>query len=322
VSHDGSSLPTIVVTGVGAVIGQGILESLRAIDEPVRILGVDRNPKSVGRELCDEFRVKPSGSEDKAEYLDFWLELARESDLVLPGIEQDVFFLDNHRDELASSKLGLNTPSLINLARDKWEQVKVADQWAIPTLVDADWEECVRKLGGPPLLLKPRRGSGSRGIVKLEKKEDWVLHSDGFNLIQRIVGRDTNEYTVGLFGLGRGRLMPPIVFRRELSEEGHTRFAEVVNDAEIVAAVSELGERLQPIGPTNFQFRKGDGKTWLLEINPRFSSSTIMRTRFGYNEAAMALEHYLRSCEPPSPVIRFGRAQRLGINRVQMEFDN
>jgi len=312
----------VVVTGVGAVIGCGIVEGLRRSGRPVKVLGVDRNPGCVGRDACDEFYAKPRVSEESEAYLDFWRGLAEEADLVLPGIDEDVFYLDVYRGELTATRLGLNSRELIDLARDKWLQIAAAEEWAIPTVCEKDWEECVELLGPPPLLLKPRCGSGSRGIVRLENAGDLARHADGFNMIQRIVGEDDSEFTVGMFGLGGGRSMPPLVFRRELSASGHTQFAEVVEDNDVAGAAIALGRRLRPVGPTNYQFRQDGTKTWLLEINPRFSSTTAMRAAFGYNEAAMALDFYLDEREPDIPTVQKGRARRVAADQVELEFDS
>ena len=66
----------------------------------------------------------------------------------------------------------------------------------------------------------------------------------------------------------------------------------------------------QPEGPTNFQFRRHEGELYLLEINPRMSSSTTIRTAFGYNEARMCLEYYLENKRAIVGPIRRGRALR------------
>ena len=71
-----------------------------------------------------------------------------------------------------------------------------------------------------------------------------------------------------------------------------------------------LCELFRPIGPTNFQFRRHEGVLKLLEINPRVSSATSIRTAFGYNESAMAVEFYLDGKRPVQPAIRAGRAVR------------
>jgi carbamoyl-phosphate synthase large subunit len=62
--------------------------------------------------------------------------------------------------------------------------------------------------------------------------------------------------------------------------------------------------------PTNFQFRLGVDGPLILEINPRISSSTSIRTAFGYNESQMAVDYYLKRIAPTQPDVLGGVAVR------------
>jgi carbamoyl-phosphate synthase large subunit len=57
----------------------------------------------------------------------------------------------------------------------------------------------------------------------------------------------------------------------------------------------------------------------LLEINPRISSSTSIRTAFGYNESAMAVEYFLEQRTPTQPLIRRGKAVRYTDEQIFYE---
>ena len=311
---------TVVVTAVGAIIGQGIVASLRKSGLAARIIGVDRDPDGIGRYWCDTFHPKPTCDEDSPEYIAFWAELlAREQvDLVLPGLELDVLFFSRHRRSFEGlpTRLALNEAGLIEVAQDKWDfGLRLREQGlaAIPACLDCDWSQCVAELGPPPLILKPRRGNGSRGIAVLRDEVDfdyWSARSKDAFLIQKYVGSDDAEYTVGAFGLGGGRMLPPIIFRRKLSVAGNTQYAEVVANAVLSEAVARLAAVFKPLGPTNYQFRLDGDTPHLLEINPRFSSSTSLRAAFGYNEALMSVDFYLRGTMPEPPVVTSGRGWR------------
>lgn len=315
---------TVAVTGVGAIIGHGIVKSLRAAGRPVRVVGVDRNPDAFAARLCDVFVAKPRCAEDSPEYLEFWRDLAVREGVraVLPGLDIDVGFLAGQRALFSAMDVALclNTDPLIDIGRDKWaldRALAAADPalgaLAIPALIDADWPACEARLGPSPWLMKPRRGSASRGIVRIVDGEDfayWRRKAGADFMIQRIVGHDDEEFTVGVFGLGHGEMLAPIVFRRRLSAAGNTGYAEVIDDAAILDACRMLTRHFRPVGPTNYQFRREGQQLFLLEINPRFSSSTSLRTAFGFNEAAMALDFYLDGRCPPEPVVTGGRAWR------------
>lgn len=310
---------TVIVTGVGALIGHGIIRSLRCAGGRIRVVGIDRNPDAYGARDCDAFHRKPD-DEGLPSYLDFWVRTIRseQARLVIPGLDVDCLFLSRHRSELeaAGARLCLNTDPLLALGQDKWQlSMALAEvgAYAIPSMISGDWEQCVEVLGAPPLLMKPRHGSAGRGIVRLHDAEDfhyWRRKAGAGFMIQRIVGSDDEEYTAGVFGLGDGESLPPIVFRRRLSASGSTGYAEVVSDPAVEAACAVLSRYFRPVGPTNYQFRKSADALYLLEINPRFSSSSSLRTAFGYNEAAMALDYFLHARRPPDPVIGRGRAWR------------
>lgn len=322
------SLPCVLVTGVGAIIGQGIVKSLRMTGRPVRIIGLDRNTLAYGGKMCDAFYVKPLDEIDSA-YPDFLIELVNSEgvDLIIPGIEQDVYYFDCHRDLFEGSGviLTLNQHDLIETARDKWlttEALRKCGINAIPTTISDDWHECLEAVGPPPFLMKPRHGSGSRGIVLIDEKRDfdyWRTKVGSEFMVQRIVGSKDEEYTVAVFGFGDGFGCRPIVFRRSLSADGATQSAQVVQEDErIIKAVTHLNQVFLPLGPTNYQFRIEKDDVYLLEVNPRISSSTSLRAAFGYNEALMCLEYFLQGVRVEPPPIKVGRAVRFVDDYVEL----
>lgn len=318
--------PTALITGVGAIIGQGIIKSLRREERPVRIVGIDRNPDAFGARGCDRFHPKPL-NEEGAGYLDFLKRVIRDEgvDLVLPGIEHDVFYFDAHRDDFAGLgvALALNHHELIETARDKWKTTQILGREGfevIPTRITGSWSECVAGLGKPPLLLKPRQGNGARKIVRLDDERDfeyWTRKMDEAFMLQRIVGTDDDEFTASVFGLGNGQATPPIIFRRKLSATGSTLSAEVVDDASIQSMIGRLNALFRPLGPTNYQFRTEAGTVYLLEINPRISSATSFRAAFGFNEAWMCVDYFVHKTLPAPRAVRKGRATRYVEDHVE-----
>ncbi|WP_081963288.1 ATP-grasp domain-containing protein [Pseudomonas sp. ML96] len=311
---------TALVTGVGAIIGQGIIKSLRAINRDIRIIGIDRNTEGLGPSLCDSFYAKPRCEESSIEYLRFWqsLILKEAVDIVLPGLEVDVQFLVENcaAVEESGTKIVLNNRLLIEQSADKWTfgQLLAENGFPrIPATLARSWHACQEELGPGPFLLKPRRGNGSRGIVKIESEADfsyWTHKVDKNFLIQKFLDNDDMEFTVGAFGLGNGETLPPIIFRRKLSVAGNTQFAEVVTNTQLRDEVNRLAKHFKPLGPTNYQFRFDHEIPYLLEINPRFSSSTSLRAAFGYNEAKLSIEFYLDASTPELPTVVAGRGWR------------
>jgi carbamoyl-phosphate synthase large subunit len=309
----------VLATGVGAIIGQGIIKSLRLTKRSVKIIGLDLNPDAFGYQLCDAHYAKPNINEDQS-YLDFLGRVIEQQqvDIIMPGIEQDVFFFNQHREffEQLGVILVLNTSELIEISRDKSKTMDVLQQagmLTIPGLMGANWSACIAQLGPPPLLLKPCTGNGSRGIVKLYDNNDfnyWSNKSSGKFIIQKIVGNDEQEYTASVFGLRDGQATCPIVFKRKLSSTGFTQSIEIVDEPLINQRIAELNELLCPLGPTNYQFRKEEDQIFLLEVNPRISSATSLRAGFNFNEPWMCIDYFIHGNQPnPHPAPK-GQAVR------------
>lgn len=322
---------TVVVTGIGALIGQGIVRSLRQIGG-ARIVGLDRKITPLAQSFCDIAVQKPAIAETDEGYLAFWRDMLREHrvDVVLPGLSADVAFLRRVAPilEAQGTRVMLNRPELIDLCADKLifgQALSKAGFPTIPTARPSRWSEACDLLGDPPFLLKPRRGEGSAGIVRIEDEADfdyWTRKSADNWMLQRIVGRDEDEYTVGIFGLGNGKSVGPIIFRRTLARAGHTAFAEVVHHEAVRDMTLRLVRHFSPIGPTNLQFRVDAGQPYLLEINPRFSSSCSLRTAFGFNEAGMAMDFLLQGQVSSGLHITKGRAWRFNEDFVQHDGDH
>lgn len=316
----------ILVTGIGALIGQGIAQGLRAGGRSW-VLGLDRRMSLYGQELCDETVLKPADDESSDAYLSFWGDLVRRNriEMIIPGISIDMAFLDAHRDFFADLgvRLALNTSPLIALSENKMAfeaDYSKLDLPVIPSVHGGTWDEACARLGSPPLLLKPAIGEGSAGIVRLQDETDfdyWTRKAAGPFLIQKIVGSENEEFTVGTFGFGDGTYLGPLIFRRWLTRAGNTGAAETVDIPAIARVTQTIMRHYKPLGPTNLQFRLGGEDPYLLEINPRFSSSCSMRVAFGFNEAEMCIDFYLKNQRPPQPDLRQGLAQRHQADRIR-----
>lgn len=313
---------TVLVSGVGAVIGYGIVTSLRAMREPVRVVGIDLELEAVGKHWCDVFAACPRL--DAPGYKEFLRELvqAQHIDLMIPGLPQEIDFLaEPHVRDDIPTMIVLNQIELIQLAQDKLAlHARLVREGlpSIPTQEVTTFGELAHALG-VPFLLKPRRGMSSRGIQRIENETDlnyWKRKGGSEGIAQKIMGTEADEFTVGVFGFGDGTGTVPITFKRRLAPGGATGRAEVVPLRELDRQVGQLVQAWKPLGPTNFQFRYYDAQYWLHDLNPRISSSSSMRTAFGFNEPQMCVEFFLRGIRP-APEIQFGKATRYLVEWVE-----
>lgn len=308
----------ILVTGASGIVGYGILRSLRKSAADHVLVGSSIYADSAAPAFCDVFEQAPMTSSE--EYSPWLMETINkhEIDLVIPGIEADMFHFTKNATLINESgaKPVVNKESLVSLCKDKWlfysEAQKAAVSCLILSKLDGQFASLSAELG-LPFLLKPREGFGSKGIEIVKCEADLDRHSEylGTKLMaQPIVGDDENEFTIGAFCDGAGGYFAAIGLKRSLSDSGFTARAEVVDISLFESSLRELCGVFKPEGPTNFQFRLGSDGPLLLEINPRISSSTSIRTAFGYNESQMAVEYFLEQIAPKQPNILGGVAVR------------
>lgn len=296
-----SERPTVLVTGVGAIIGYGILKSLRRSHESVRLVGMDIFADAYGRSVADAF-VQAARANDDA-YVEFVRRVVTDQgiDLIIPGIEQDLYALWNHRSEIPT-RIVLNNDLCLRLSQSKldtWRYLSRLDlPFVIPTLFGCSYVECVARFG-LPFVLKPVSSYAGKGLSTIRSAREFEFQATragaGAFICQKLIGTDDEEYTVGVFGNGRGGYADSIILRRRLSQEGATQKAWFVPaDGAISNCVDIICSTLKPVGPTNIQVRKDRGQAFLLEINPRISSACSIRTMMGYNEPEMCVRYFLR----------------------------
>ncbi|MDA7490995.1 ATP-grasp domain-containing protein [Synechococcus sp. AH-707-M23] len=307
-------MKTILVTGIGALIGQGIIQALNNLPDRqnIKLVGIDRNVDTHARFLCDHFIQKPRLNELSAEYIDFWTRLLSEEgiDLILPGIEDDVIFFNEHRQSpLGNFPALLNSRKTLSIGLDKYALFVFSTENNIPAIPSALASDSIAldnlNLLQKKTILKPRASNGSRGMFRFERIEELqsFLKNKSFDelndlIVQPYIGSDSEEYTASVFGFGDGAYQGPIVFKRLLAKEGYTKYAKTVyppND--IVTCIDIVAKYCTPVGPTNFQFRKHDNQFLLMEINPRFSSTTSLKAAFGFDEARMSFHFFFNGAK-------------------------
>ena len=316
----------IMVSGASGIVGYGCLKSLQLTKE-YYLIGTSIYDSDVAKKFCDMFLIAPHTDDEK--YMQ-WLQkiiVKYDIEVLIPGIEIDMYKWNLYRDIIEDwgVKLLLNNKELIDSCKDKWkffEKLKNIDEsLCIPTYIDKDYKE-IRELVGEHVLIKPRTGYGAKGIKKIENEKEYIFYTEN-NLEHFILQKEIRgvEYTVGAFFDNESNLCTYISMERKLSIGGYTDYAEVKEIPQIREKLMKLGKAFKAVGPTNFQFIDDEGILRLLEINPRVSSSTFMRTLFGYNECQMGVEFITDNIVPKSMPLKQGKVTRYIEEIVEYDRD-
>jgi carbamoyl-phosphate synthase large subunit len=284
----------VMVTGAGAVLGQGILRSLQASRLAPEIVALDPSPLAPGLYWVPGRDLIPM-AKDPA-YLERIEALLRQHrpDVVMIGTDVELALFARHRDDLErrySTHIVVSSPEVVAIADDKWLTFEFLRQHGLPAPDSAlpGGEEALLERVGFPLVVKPRVGARSIGMSVVRTRDELAraVASLPAPVIQQCVSDDAHEYTAGTLTFD-GRCDAVIVMRRDL-RDGNTWRAFVEETPELDAQVRALAEALGAYGPANFQFRVEDGQAKVFEINGRFSGTTPLRMHAGFNEVEMVL---------------------------------
>lgn len=309
---------TILVSGASGIVGYGILRCLRQAGMDLHLIGTSMHANSVAPAFCDVFEpALPSNDTGYPGWLCDTIERHAIS-LIIPSIEIDMYGWLDHRQaiEHSGAKALLNNPSLLGLCKDKWLFYKALEVSCMSCAITSSLSNSfasLKHMFGLPFLLKPREGFGSKGIVRIHDEDCFLRHQHLIGpvlMAQPIIGTDDEEYTASAFCDGAGDFHACQTLKRTLSKDGYTERAEAVSSKPFLQTIRALCALFLPVGPTNFQFRICQDGIKLLEINPRISSSTSIRTAFGYNESAMAVAYVLDGVKPVQPTLQYGKAIR------------
>ena len=310
---------TIYISGVSGIVGYGIVNSLKKSGRKLKIIGSCLDNYNYGSFIVDQNYIAPLTS--SPDYISWLKDLIINNKIVfaIPGIEIDVHTWNANRNVMRDADCLplLNSAKLISLTRDKFEFYKDVEKFdfrhTIPTSESIEFHEVSKTLKTHNLIAKPKIGFAKKGFQKLENESAFVKFvsstSNGY-VFQPNLESDGFEYTSGVFGDGLGGFSACITLRRRLATGGYTEYAEAIDAPEINEIILDYCRLYSPEGPTNFQFMRSDGQFYLLEINPRFSSSNSIRTLLGFNEAKMLLDYVCDGELPKQPKVKYAKVVR------------
>ncbi|MDK1022221.1 MAG: ATP-grasp domain-containing protein [Candidatus Hydrogenedentes bacterium] len=305
---------SILVLACGGNVSHGILKALSLSALSCRVVGADIAPMKPGLYTVDRACISPWAHEP-----DFMLWLletcaSEEIDAVLCGAEPVVKVLAEYQDEIRE-KTGaacvVSDLKSLMIGDDKLDCCRWLDAqgFTCPAYAASEDRHGLDRLveaHGYPLVAKPRIGGSATGHYLLQNETDltYIAHKQDY-VIQQYIGNPEEEYTIGCFCDRSGQLAGSIAFRRGL-QDGGSVYVEVGAYPEVREEAERIVARLKPRGPCNVQLRMHEGKPMCFEINVRFSGTTPVRARFGFNEVEAALRHFVLGEEISLPTITQG----------------
>jgi len=280
-----------LVTGAGGPAGVAVIRSLLARDD-VEVYSADMDGWASGLYLvpADRRRIVPRG--DAPDFVDAVATICRDDaiDVLFSTVDAELPALAARRTEFEPTVLA--APSLQTLET-------ALDKFALAAAVGSSATVPVTKLVGPsalavdwlfPIIVKPRRGAGSRGVRLVHDRAGLEALGDDETLIaQELLPGD--EFSVDVFADAAGRVIAAVPRTRTRVDSGVSIAGRTVKSAELESTATAVAEAITLVGVANVQLRYSRaGVPALLEVNPRFPGAMPLTIAAGVDMPSLALD--------------------------------
>lgn len=296
---------TVLVTGIGGNVGQGVLRNIRSLNLDIKIVGVDISGFTAGNHLCDVTYIVPY-SYDIAFIPTIQQIVDKEKvDLVFPTTDYEVYYLSLNKN-IINAVIAASDADIAKTYLDKYLTFQQHKKLNIPfaqSWLPKDYDgSCI------DIILKPREGRGSRGI--LINPPNPNSFSDEFMIQPLHKGK---EITTAFYVKKEGTLHGLFTMERELSN-GATLKSKVIKeyDEQLEVIIRQMIAQKGLCGSINLQSIVTDKDEIIpFEVNCRISGTNSIRHNLGFQDVKYTIQEYLLMQTPDEVKTKEGIAVRL-----------
>ncbi len=282
----------VLVTGAGGPAAIAAMKSLRAEDS-VELLAADMDPWAAGLYLVPSWArtLIPAGA--APDFTDVLLArcLTLGVDVILPTVDAELRPLAHARDTFAAVGIDLllAPAAALDIILDKLTLVEHCagvvrvprTELFGPSVDPASWTY--------PVVVKPRTGSGSRGVIIVgSAAELTALERSAALIVQEFLPGE--EYSVDVLADGNGRVIASVPRLRARVDSGVSVGGRSVHDPEVEWFGRAVAEATGITFVANVQCRRDRaGSPALLEVNPRMPGTLGLTIASGVDMPRLAL---------------------------------
>lgn len=281
------SATRILFTGGG---GSGQEALWRLLHQRYELYFADARPEAISPNIAADRRIGIPLANDPG-FVPALQQACRDRriDWLVPGVDEELLPLARAERQPGDPTLFLPAADFVALMLDKLACARAlgAQGLAVPATVPV--EDCASLRF--PLILKPRSGRGSRGVVRIEEPAQvpayLTLHrsAPGSVIAQECI--EGQEYTVFVLADAQARLRA-VVPVRVLEKRGVTIRAHTEANAAIMAYAGRFQAAFRPTGPYNIQcMLTPAGEVLPFEVNPRISTTFCLSFAAGVDAFAL-----------------------------------
>jgi carbamoyl-phosphate synthase large subunit len=282
----------VMVTGAGGPAAVSVMKSLSA-DPSVSLVAADMDPWAAGLYLVppDARTLVPAGSDPGFADVALARCLAMGADVLIPTCDAELLPLGRARAGFreAGVELLLAPDRALDVCLDKLALVeRCAGRVPVPRTERLDQAD--PGLWTYPVMVKPRRGSGSRGISMVGSAQELAeMQASADYLVQEYL--PGTEYSIDVLADVTGHVVASVPRVRERVDSGVSVAGRTLHDAELERLGADMAVVTGLTYVANVQFRRdASGRPALLEVNPRFPGTMPLTVASGVDMPLMALD--------------------------------
>ena len=278
---------SIIVTGIGGNVGQGVLRNIRDLNLNVFLIGTDIESVTSGNHLCDLSIKVPYSYEEN--YIDVVNKIVSKYSvkLIIPTTDYEVYYLSLNQAKI-KAKILASDSKITKIYLDKYLSYKHHEEFGIPfakTWLPSEYQN--KELD---IIVKPREGRGSRDIYLNPKNPNSF--SDKYVIQPLYKGK---EITTAFYVTKTGSLHGFFTLEREL-QNGTTVKSKTTRefDNKLKNIIDKMIEHSGFLGSLNLQSIVNEqGNIIPFEVNCRISGTNSIRHNLGFQDIKYALQEYL-----------------------------
>ena len=305
---------TILVTGIGGNVAQGILRNIRNDFPEFYLVGTGIENLSGGNHLCDSVRTLPYAYH--IEYIPLLLEIVKEYnvDLIIPSTDFEVYYLSLNINKFPC-KIAVSGVKSSEVYLDKYLTSLHHNKYDIPFVKTVLPSQYKRK-DFNSIIAKPRKGRGSRGLI-FDASQISSLHDNEYIVQEKISGTEiTTAFYVNLKKELHGQIT---LVRTLISGTTNTCYVEDRYDEKLKNILLKIIENSDIMGSANLQSIVNEkGEIFPFEINCRISGTNSIRSQFGFNDVRYTIQELLTNQSIEKVKIKKGVATRILMDVIYL----
>lgn len=296
------SKPGVLVTGAGGPAGVAVIRRLRALGHPV--IAVDADFGAAGFALASTWARVPLATEEAYRPAVLDVVRAQRPAALICTVAEELRVLSEMAGELAAlgCATSLPDPDAVERCSDKARFAVTMAVHGVPHPMTEVLPGAASALPGP-WIVKPRRGRGSRGVVRAETVEQLraAMDAGGDVIVQpRVAGK---EFTADTLVDHCGRLLACVPRWREEVRSGISVKGSTFASSTVLSVVTDALAAVKLRGPACVQgFVTDEGAVTIIEMNPRFSGGLPLTLAAGADVVGAYLTDILSPETPVDPL--------------------